>query len=719
MKMINIKQLIENATQALYRGDFTGAESFCRQALMINQDNADNLHILGIICGQQGKLEDAVNYISKAIDNDPKNHIYYSNLGEMLRRMGKLQEAADTFRKAINLKPDFAGIKYNLANTLKAQGKFSEAIRFYNEAIQLDPEDPQSMYNLGNTLNEIGEYQQAINAYQAALRVDPNLHDAHYNCARALQELNRWEEAIYHNKQSVRIKPDFAEAWRSLGIIYETQSQVDEAKENYQALFKLEPDNIGLQLHIETISPLINFSNYEIDNYRNNLLKTVDKYVSLDIKIDLKKIYENFHPASTLIYHGRQDADLKRKYAGIFKNSFSIVETPLRGILPDGQAHGPAPTNNNSLTPHSSPFTFHGQRPHIGFVVTHGHEGIFIKCMKGIINNLKDFNITIICDPLSGTRKIKPELTEPTVRLLDLPKNFDEMVQKIRNANCDLIYYWEVGTDTTNYFLPFFKLAPIQCTGWGWPVTTGIPQMDYFISSEILETEGSEKLYTENLIKLKSLPAYYYRPVIPTNLKPRSYFGFSDTDHIYFCMQNLRKVHPDFDQVIADILARDPAGIVVFTEDKHPHITTMVKYRLLVAQPEAASRIRFMKRIPADVDYLNFLALTDVVLDTLHYSGTNTTYEAFAAGIPVVTLPGPSIRGRYTYGTYKVIGIDDGIAESEEDYVNKSVRIACEPGYRKQLSKRILDNCGVLFENKAAIDELAEFFKSALLKKNE
>jgi protein O-GlcNAc transferase len=689
--MINVKQLMETATQALYRNDFGQAESSCRQILMISSDNPEALHLLGIICGQQGKLVEAANHIEKAIKSDPKNHLYYSNLGEMLRRQGKLEEAADTFRKAVNLNPDFAGTRYNLANTLKAQGKYAEAIQYYSQAIQLDPGDSQSLYNLGNTLMEVGEFQSAINTYQEALRIDPNLYDAHYNMGRAFQELNQWEEAIYHNKQSVKIKPDFPEAHRALGIIHETRSQVEEAIKYYQNLLLLEPDNIPLQLHLETISPLINLSNPEITRYREHLLNTIKRYVPQNMKIDLQKIYENIHPSSTLIYQGRDDCRLKKDYAEIFKNSFEPVNLP--------------PQNNS--------------KPHVGFVVTHGHEGIFIKCMKGIINNLPadDFNITVICDNLAGIKKVRPEITSPAVSLLNLPKYFAEMVEVIKNAACDILYFWEVGTDSTNYFLPFFRLAPVQCTGWGWPVTTGIPRMDYFISSELLETENSDALYSETLVRLKSLPPYYYRPVIPKDLKPRSYFGFSETDHLYFCMQNLRKVHPDYDKVIGDILRNDPDGIVVFTQDKHANVSGMVKTRLQVSQADVSDRIRFLNRIPSDAEYLNFLALTDVVLDTMYYSGTNTTYEAFAAGVPVVTLPGPSIRGRYTYGTYKVIGIDDCIAGDEEEYVSIAVKIASDREYRKQLSSRILETSGILFEDMNAVKELGDFFKKVTGKK--
>ena len=53
--------------------------------------------------------------------------------------------------------------------------------------------------------------------------------------------------------------------------------KIEEARETYQNLLKLEPDNIGLKLHIDSLAPLISFSNSEIDLYRENLLKAIDK----------------------------------------------------------------------------------------------------------------------------------------------------------------------------------------------------------------------------------------------------------------------------------------------------------------------------------------------------------------------------------------------------------------------------------------------------------
>ena len=65
------------------------------------------------------------------------------------------------------------------------------------------------------------------------------------------------------------------------------------------------------------------------------------------------------------------------------------------------------------------------------------------------------------------------------------------------------------------FFMAFARLAPVQCVTWGHPVTSGIPNIDYFISSTLLELPGAESQYTERLVTLENLPTYYYPPKRP------------------------------------------------------------------------------------------------------------------------------------------------------------------------------------------------------------
>lgn len=83
----------------------------------------------------------------------------------------------------------------------------------------------------------------------------------------------------------------------------------------------------------------------------------------------------------------------------------------------------------------------------------------------------------------------------PHVRIVTFPNGLKAAVERIRETACDVLYYWEVGSDAMNYFLPFARLAPLQCTSHGSQITTGNPAVDYFFSSSLIEPSH----YTERL----------------------------------------------------------------------------------------------------------------------------------------------------------------------------------------------------------------------------
>ena len=106
------------------------------------------------------------------------------------------------------------------------------------------------------------------------------------------------------------------------------------------------------------------------------------------------------------------------------------------------------------------------------------------------------------------------------IRLLPAPTRFDPLVETIRDERCDVLYHWEIGTDNTNYFLPFCRLAPVQCTSWGVEVTSGIPEVDYYLSSELVEPEDAQDHYTEKLVLGRTLLTYARRLSLPASPKP-------------------------------------------------------------------------------------------------------------------------------------------------------------------------------------------------------
>ena len=247
----------------------------------------------------------------------------------------------------------------------------------------------------------------------------------------------------------------------------------------------------------------------------------------------------------------------------------------------------------------------------------------------------------------------------------------------------------------------------------GHPVTSGIASIDYFISSALFEREDAQDHYSEHLVRLNSLPLHIPRPLPPANPKSRSQLGLPEDRTLYACPMMLHKFHPDFDAAMAGILRRDPrAEIVLFRDARFPHRHESMLRRFEAAHGDVASRLRFLPWASAD-DLLNIIRVSDVAIDTFHFSAGTTAFLVFAFGTPLVTLPGDYVRGRPTYGCYLKMGMLDCVARDAGDYVDLAVRIGTDRALRESLSRKILASCGTLYSDPAAVAELAGFLRSA------
>jgi predicted O-linked N-acetylglucosamine transferase (SPINDLY family) len=237
--------------------------------------------------------------------------------------------------------------------------------------------------------------------------------------------------------------------------------------------------------------------------------------------------------------------------------------------------------------------------------------------------------------------------------------------------------------------------------------------MDYYLSSELLEIEGATEHYTEELVRLRTLPTYYYRPPLPPIRRTRDHFGLADYDHLYLCPQTLLKFHPDFDRPISEILRRDPHGRLILIEGKYPYWTGLLRSRFEKTMPDVLDRVWFLPR-QNRAEFLSLIALSDVLLDPFHFGGGNTTYEALAVGTPIVTWPATYMRGRVTFACYQKMGFFDCVASDAEDYVDTAVRLGADQEYRDSVRHTIRAASNVLFEDMEAVRELEQFFQYAV-----
>jgi len=198
--------------------------------------------------------------------------------------------------------------------------------------------------------------------------------------------------------------------------------------------------------------------------------------------------------------------------------------------------------------------------------------------------------------------------------------------------------------------------------------------------------------------------AYYHRP---PRVPPASHeaLGAGVDEHVYLCPQTLQKVQPAMDAIFARIVARDPQACIVLIAFEACQRRAL-EARLRAFSGAMADRVRFLPVAPY-AGFLARLAGADVVLDTVHFNGQNTTLESFAQGTPVVTLPGTLQRSRHGYGLYAAGGFTELVAADEDDYAAKAVRVATDAGFRRECGERIEQCCGVLFDDRRFVQGCA------------
>jgi len=315
----------------------------------------------------------------------------------------------------------------------------------------------------------------------------------------------------------------------------------------------------------------------------------------------------------------------------------------------------------------------------------------------------------------SPTAKLGQDIDESADESVYLPRDIEQAHQLVANLNLDILFYQDIGMDAFTWMLSFARLAPVQCTSFGHPMTSGVPTIDYYISTEDWEPEDGDAHYTEQLVRLKGVSsvAYCYPPALPDSTNTRDTFGFSEDRHIYVCPQTIFKFHPDMDEVFAGILRKDPQGDIVLVRGKPAHWSEILEDRFRKTIPDVCDRIIFLPRQNSD-DFKRLIAISDVSLDTLHFCGFNTTLEAFAMSTPVVTMPGEFMRSRHTAAFYRRMGFNDCVAQDIDEYIAIATRLACDPEFHEEVVQKIEQHRDRLWEEDRVIDEFTRFFQSVV-----
>lgn len=687
---------MRRAVWAYQVGDLAEAERLCRATLRKKAATPTALHLVGAIAMRQGRFEQALTSIDRAIRFKPDYADALVDRGNVLQLLDRHDEAVASYQSALRLRPDDVETAYNCGVALVAVARHAEALACFEQVLAITPKHVRALNNRGGALHVLNRLDEALTSYDEALALEPRFAEALTNRGVVLTALNRHSEALASFDKALLVVPDDADALYYRGFVLGELNRCEEAAASYERAFKARPGFAKAKFAL-CMAPLptLYMEPAEIAQRRalyaerlDALAAEVERGVAADFAAGIGP-KQPFY----LAYQGENDRDLQQVYGSMVCKIMAARFPPAALAAPPAEGE---PIKVGIVS---------------GFFRSHSNWKIPI---RGWLAELDRRRFRLFGYYTDAHRDAQTEEAEKLCdRFVRGPLPVARWRELILADAPHVLIYPEVGMDNVAIQLAAQRLAPVQCNSWGHPDTSGLPTLDYFLSSDLMEPPDAQDHYTERLVCLPNLSFHYEPPVIGQDHVSRSDLGLREGAAVYWCGQSLFKYLPQFDEVFPRI-ARE-AGDCQFAFIAHyaaPEITELFRARLERAFAShglaASNYCVFLPRLDQQ-KFAAAIGCCDVILDSIGWSGCNSTVESLHHHLPIVTMAGRLMRSRHTMAILTMMGVTDTIVDTIDDYVTIAVRVARDVDWRRRIYERMAANQNAVYRDRACIEGLESF----------
>jgi protein O-GlcNAc transferase len=707
-------------------------DAYCQQY----PRDAEGHFLRGQIYAKTGELPTALSALTTAESLRPGHPLAPLGQVAVLRDLGEFNAAHAALDRALKAAPALPDRDSQRASIWQSEGRFDLARQaLADEIVRLGRAASARLFNnYAQCVRHLGEHEEAKAAFGRAIEVDAGYALAYRNLGDLLFYEGQMQaaEAVYRT-MTERVPVDDAEVWRRWGHALNALGDTDAAERawrqalalgdtepmtGHSLLFQLkrrnaceeavavarhmaqrDPSDAAAQVAAALTLPTIYTSTAAMQEWRRRFSDGLAALAALDINTLAPQTvanlaWSNFH----LAYQGDDDTALQTAWSALLTRWLDHTAPEYRRPLLPRERTG---------------------RLRIGFWSSFLRDCTVGKYFASWITRLpRDrcevtiFHASFVEDDLVARLR---EAVDRHIRVVGGPMIHAE---QIRAQALDILVYPEVGMDAATSVLACLRLAPVQVAGWGHPVTTGSTAIDYFVSVAAMEPADCHHHYQERLVCLPGLGTRYAMPMLSAAASQwqRADLGLPPDKVLLLVPQSAFKIHPDNDAMVATLLAQHPNAHVVLFVDAAPANSDALDARLSAHMQ--AHGIDWLQRRTwlARGAHDRFLAvnrLCDLMLDTLHWSGGNTSLDAIAMGLPIVTLPGRFMRGRQSMAMLRMLEITQTIASDLADYVDIAGRLITDPDWRAQQRTMLTARAPGLFDDDAASRAWVEWILNA------
>jgi predicted O-linked N-acetylglucosamine transferase (SPINDLY family) len=712
--------------QAHHRSGQLGlAESHYLRVTKLDPRNGEAWHLLGVVTYQMGKVDKAIAHYRRAVELRPRAAEMLNNLALALRAKGDTAGAAGYFAQALRVRPEYAAAAYNLGLLQEQAGDANAAEQSYRQALASDANAVHALTNLGNLLRAQGRLAESERHLVRAHSLAAQDAAANGNLALLRIDQARHAQARELAQTATRLEPDNPDWWEALGTALRLAQDADAALAPLERAAALAPQvaAIPLQLalaHAESGDHEAATAAYALalalapDWTRARWQQALSVPAVAASEATVALALDHFDRGLDALIADPGDAEAAFECAqsvGVFGLHYLPGDHRARqrrfgdligAVAARARPRLVQPTDWHPLA--------HG-RLRVGFVSAYLHEHVVERYFGGWIHGLDAarFERHVWYTGASADTRTAA-LRERVEHYAEPAGSFDDLAASLCAAELDVLVYLDVGLDPRQQALAALRLAPVQCAAYGHPVGTGLAAIDYYLSGDALEPADAQADYRERLVRLPGLGCAPRPPAVP--------LGASDPQEAgpptLLCLQNLIKLPPTFDEVLARVLAASGATLVLF--DRSAGISRRFLERVSIALRRHGLDPARAVRIEAARPYAQYLALVrqaDLVLDSPGFSGGGTSLDAIGVATPVLTFEGRFARGRQTAAMLRLLDLPELIAADDDDYVAKAAALLADADARRSLRERLCARNARLFENAAVLPALEDFLLTA------
>ena len=573
-----------------------------------------------------------------------RNAEQFRQAGLRAMRAKEWPQALQAFEQGARLAPQDGLMWLNLARAQLAVNDLPGATESARRATHADRQSPLACRMLAECLLLQNRHEEAAQAFDALAPDAPRDHDFYNACGNAMFQARRLQDAVAAFFQALALKMDSALVHHRLGLAFMDLGLKREATECFRTAVALGDQQVralALSLLVHEGRQTCDWSQVQADT--TELLQAVDA-----TNESTGQLLSPF----ALLAVDATPAQQRR-----------MGELRSRGLTRHEQPMPPAPQRRPG-------------RVRVGYLSSDFHQHATAVLMTELLErrDRERFEVVLYSHSVDDASDITRRVRAACDRFVDVNHlNLTEIARLMRDDDIDIAVDLKGHTRGSRFELLAFKPARVQVAYLGYPATTGASFIDYIVGDAVVTPLEHAANYSEHIAQLPHSyqPNDRHRALPPA--PTRAALGLPEDAVVLCCFNQAYKISPHMLDLWARILL-DAPNTVLWMLAWNPHARANLGAELAL-RGVPVERVFWAPKLNLD-EHIARLRVADLFLDTWPCNAHTTASEALWAGVPVLTVPGPTYASRVAASLVSACGLPDLACEDESQYVALACALA-------------------------------------------